>query len=297
MRTIANRLIRGLWKGVKWTVIQYLAILVFGFLLYYGIILSAKVFSIDERALFMSWPHSAYTFWTGFLGVFFIPTSSFLFGVWHELFPHRRLWWTALVPWLLLMGFVYLYIAYVRDWNFNIIRIDNYMLGGWTCPLFGAGIQGIIRFIFGPGVLNVRMVEMETNVRDKVILWLILFPAFLLFCLIAAAWIFSRWAPPLDRALATISACVALVIITVMFVMKAKGLTWQPVALVLSVFLLLPTLGDLLLYLWGDVRDGGLIAISFPEGVRFFLLTLLLLSTLGYYRDCSKAMMSNNQES
>lgn len=66
-----------------------------------------------------------------------IPIYTLLFGWCHAFFPKREQRWTVVFPWLLLLVLFYLHVAQERDWYFQIITVDEYMLAGWLAPVMG----------------------------------------------------------------------------------------------------------------------------------------------------------------
>ena len=66
-----------------------------------------------------------------------IPIYSLLFGWWHAFFTKKSQRWTYVFPWLLLMVLFYLHVAHERDWAFQIIMVDEYLLAGWSAPVIG----------------------------------------------------------------------------------------------------------------------------------------------------------------
>ena len=73
-----------------------------------------------------------------------IPVYTLLFGWWNAFFPERKHWWTYIIPWLGFMMIFYLHVASGRDWDFQIISVDEYMLGGWLAPMIGRLIQALV---------------------------------------------------------------------------------------------------------------------------------------------------------
>ncbi len=41
----------------------------------------------------------------------------------------------------MIMLLAYLHVVQIRDWYFQIITVDDYMLGMWLAPAFGVVIQ------------------------------------------------------------------------------------------------------------------------------------------------------------
>ena len=76
-----------------------------------------------------------------------IPIYTLLFGWWHAFFPKKEQWWTYVFPWLLLLVLFYLHVAQERDWYFQVITVDEYMLAGWLAPVMGIILHVLHFFI------------------------------------------------------------------------------------------------------------------------------------------------------
>ena len=129
----------GTKKGLKWIAIQFLAIIAIGLLYYLGLFSYSLFSDMGFREIMMAYPlfgkAGAYDWWAGLC--LSIPIYSLLFGWWHAFFPKKEQWWTYLFPWSLLLVFFYLHVAQERDWSFQIISVDGYMLAGWLAPMMG----------------------------------------------------------------------------------------------------------------------------------------------------------------
>lgn len=138
-----NNAIVNIWEGtkdgIKWFLIQAGVLLAIS-LLYCLELYCYSLFSgIGFREVLMSYPllgrAGAYNWRTGLC--LSIPIYSLLFGWWHAFFPKKEQWWTYVFPWLLLLVLFYLHVAKERDWYFQIITVDEYMLAGWLAPVMG----------------------------------------------------------------------------------------------------------------------------------------------------------------
>ena len=142
-----NRIIHQFWsgtkKGLKWIAIQYAVIVSLAILYYLGLLVYSLCVDTSIREVLMRSPHSFYTWQTGVLLA--IPAYTMLFGWCKAFFPDRKHWWTYILSWLGFMLFFYLHVASGRNWDFQIISADEYMLGGWLAPGWGFMIQ----LIFG----------------------------------------------------------------------------------------------------------------------------------------------------
>lgn len=142
-----NNAIVKIWEGtkdgIKWFLIQAGVLLAISLLYYLGLYCYSLFSGIGFREVLMSYPllgrAGAYNWRTGLCLA--IPIYSLLFGWWHAFFTKKSQWWTFVFPWLLLMVLFYLHVAHERDWAFQIITVDYYMLAGWLAPAFGAIIQ------------------------------------------------------------------------------------------------------------------------------------------------------------
>lgn len=142
MSTILSKLWKGTKDGIKWFLIQAGFLLAIGLLYYLGLLCYSLLTDMGFREALMSYPiggSGAYNWRTGLCIA--IPIYSLLFGWWHAFFTKKSQRWTYVFPWLLLMVLFYLHVAHERDWAFQIITVDHYMLAGWLAPAFGAIIQ------------------------------------------------------------------------------------------------------------------------------------------------------------
>ena len=141
-----NNAIVKIWEGtkdgIKWFLIQAGVLLAISLMYYLGLYCYSLFSGIGFREALMSYPiggSGAYNWRTGLCVA--IPIYSLLFGWWHAFFTKKSQRWTFVFPWLLLMVVFYLHVAQERDWAFQIITVDEYMLAGWLAPLFGIFIQ------------------------------------------------------------------------------------------------------------------------------------------------------------
>ena len=138
-----NNAIVKIWKGtedgIKWFLIQAAVLIAISILYYLGLFCYSLISGIGFREVLMSYPllgrAGAYNWRTGLCLA--IPIYSLLFGWWHAFFTKKSQRWTYVFPWLLLLAIFYLHVAHERDWAFQIITIDEYMLAGWTAPVIG----------------------------------------------------------------------------------------------------------------------------------------------------------------
>ena len=129
----------GTKKGLKWIAIQFLVIIAIELLYYLGLFGYALFTNMGLREAIMAYPlfgKAGFYDWRAGLSMS-IPIYTLLFGWWHAFFPKREQWWTYVFPWLLLLVLYYLHVAQERDWYFQIITVDEYMLAGWLAPVFG----------------------------------------------------------------------------------------------------------------------------------------------------------------
>ena len=144
-------LVRKLWLGTqnwfKWALIQYFTYAIISFLICDGHI----VFSLVGNG------GPAYNFDTGLIPAILV--TSFLFAFWHSFFPEKRHWWTYIIPWAVIIIMGYLEEVYERGWYYQVITIDDYMLGMWLAPVFGALTQCVwlgVEWISGQIVMRIR---------------------------------------------------------------------------------------------------------------------------------------------
>ncbi len=138
-----NNAIVNIWDGtkdgIKWFLIQAGVLLAISLLYYLGLYCYSLFSGIGFREVLMSYPllgrAGAYDWRTGLCLA--IPIYSLLFGWWHAFFPKKEQWWAYVFPWLLLLVLFYLHVAQERDWYFQIITVDEYMLAGWLAPVMG----------------------------------------------------------------------------------------------------------------------------------------------------------------
>jgi hypothetical protein len=131
-KQVLFKLWKGMHYGIKWILIQYLVFL----------ILALVILIPTGRDLVFSFGRGgspAYNADTGLLVA--IPLYTFLFACWHSFFPNMKQCWTYIVPWAMIMLLAYLHVVHIRDWYFQIITVDDYMLGMWLAPAFGVVIQ------------------------------------------------------------------------------------------------------------------------------------------------------------
>ena len=138
-----NNAIVKIWKGtkdgIKWFLIQAAVLIAISILYYLGLLCYSLISGIGFREVLMSYPLlgrvGVYNWRTGLCLA--IPIYSLLFGWWHAFFPKREQRLTIVFPWLLLLVLFYLHVAQERDWYFQIITVDEYMLAGWLAPVMG----------------------------------------------------------------------------------------------------------------------------------------------------------------
>ena len=137
----------GTKKGLKWIAIQFLAIIAIGLLYYLGLFCYSLFSDFGFREIIMAYPlfgkAGAYDWRAGLC--LSIPIYSMLFGWWHAFFTKKSQRWTYVFPWLLLMVLFYLHVAHERDWAFQIITVDQYMLTGWSAPVLGIILHVLCR--------------------------------------------------------------------------------------------------------------------------------------------------------
>ena len=145
-----NNAIVKIWEGtkdgIKWFLIQAGVLLAISLLYYLGLYCYSLFSGIGFREFLMSYPllgrAGAYNWRTGLCLA--IPIYSLLFGWWHDFFTKKSQRWTYVFPWLLLMVLFFLHVAHERDWAFQIITLDEYMLAGWMAPFYGIIVNGIV---------------------------------------------------------------------------------------------------------------------------------------------------------
>ena len=145
MPTTLSKLWKGTKDGIKWFLIQAGVLLAIGLLYYLGLLCYSLHTGMEFREALISYPIGglgAYNWRTGFC--MSIPIYSLLFGWWHAFFPKKEQWWTYVFPWLLLLVLFYLHVAQERDWYFQIITVDEYMLAGWLAPVLGIFLQCVL---------------------------------------------------------------------------------------------------------------------------------------------------------
>ena len=146
-----NNAIVKIWEGtkdgIKWFLIQAGVLLAISLLYYLGLYCYSLFSGIGFREVLMSYPllgrAGAYNWRTGLCLA--IPIYSLLFGWWHAFFTKKSQRWTYVFPWLLLMVLLYLHVAHERDWAFQIITVDEYMLAGWMAPVLGILSHSILK--------------------------------------------------------------------------------------------------------------------------------------------------------
>ena len=139
MSTTLSKLWKGTKDGIKWFLIQAGVLLAISLLYYLGLFCYSLFSGIGFREVLMSYPllgkAGPYDWRVGFC--MSISIYTLLFGWWHAFFPGKEQWWTYVFPWLLLLVLFYLHVAQERDWYFQIITVDEYILAGWLAPVFG----------------------------------------------------------------------------------------------------------------------------------------------------------------
>lgn len=146
MSTTLSKLWKGTKDGVKWILIQAGVLLAIGLLYYLGLLCYSLLTGMEFREALISYPiggSGAYNWRTGLCIA--IPIYSLLFGWWHAFFTKKSQRWTFVFPWLLLMVLFYLHVAHERDWAFQIITVDEYMLAGWMAPVLGILSHSILK--------------------------------------------------------------------------------------------------------------------------------------------------------
>ena len=136
----------GTKKGLKWIAIQFLVIMAIELLYYLGLFSYALFTNMGLREAIMAYPlfgKAGFYDWRAGLSMS-IPIYTLLFGWWHAFFPGKEQWWTYVFPWLLLLVLFYLHVAQERDWYFQIITVDEYLLAGWMAPVFGIFLQCVL---------------------------------------------------------------------------------------------------------------------------------------------------------
>lgn len=145
MNLVLTKVWDGTLKGLKWMMIQFLILICVGLLYHLALLCYSLISDIGFREVLMSFPlfgkAGAYDWRLGLCLA--IPIYSLLFGWWHAFFTKKSQRWTYFLPWLLLMAVSYLHVAQERDWYFQIITLDEYMLAGCLAPLFGILLYGI----------------------------------------------------------------------------------------------------------------------------------------------------------
>jgi len=127
MGQIGNKLITGIKLTVKWWLIQFLFVIV------YGVIDNAL-----SKILFGWHPLGDFTTWGLWYGV---ALNTVLFAFWHAFFDKKSQWWSIIFPWLILLGLTL--IIRMGNSNFRWHPIDHYLLLAWLSPIFGITIQCI----------------------------------------------------------------------------------------------------------------------------------------------------------
>ena len=139
MNSAITKICDGTKKGLKWIAIQFLVIIAIGLLYYLGLLCYSLFTDMGLREAIMAYPLfgrvGPYDWQMGLC--MSIPIYTLLFGWWHAFFPKKEQWWTYVFPWLLLLVLFYLHVAQERDWYFQVITVDEYMLAGWLAPVFG----------------------------------------------------------------------------------------------------------------------------------------------------------------
>ena len=143
-----NNAIVKIWEGtkdgIKWFLIQAGILLAIDILYYLGLLSYSLLTGMEFREALISYPiggSGAYNWRTGLCIA--IPIYSLLFGWWHAFFTKKSQRWTYVFPWLILMVLFYLHVAHERDWAFQIITVDEYMLVGWMAPIYGIIVNGL----------------------------------------------------------------------------------------------------------------------------------------------------------
>ena len=149
MDSVITKIWDGTKKGLKWIAIQFLVIIAIGLLYYLGLFSYALFTNMGFREAIMAYPLfgrvGPYDWQIGLC--LSIPIYTLLFGWWHAFFPKKEQWWTYVFPWLLLLVLFYLHVAQERDWYFQIITVDEYMLAGWLAPVMGIILHVLHFFI------------------------------------------------------------------------------------------------------------------------------------------------------
>ena len=139
MESVINKIWDGTKKGLKWIAIQFLVIIAIGLLYYLGLFCYSLFTDTGLREAIMAYPLfgrvGPYDWQMGLC--MSIPIYTLLFGWSHAFFPKREQRWTVVFPWLLFLVLFYLHVAQERDWYFQIITVDEYMLAGWLAPVMG----------------------------------------------------------------------------------------------------------------------------------------------------------------
>ena len=149
MDSVITKIWDGTKKGLKWIAIQFLVIIAIGLLYYLGLFCYSLFTDMGFREAIMAYPLfgrvGPYDWQMGLC--MSIPIYTLLFGWWHAFFTKKSQRWTCVFPWLLLMAIFYLHVAHERDWAFQIITLDEYMLAGWLAPVMGIILHVLHFFI------------------------------------------------------------------------------------------------------------------------------------------------------
>lgn len=146
--SVIKTICSGTKRGLKWIAIQYAVIVGLALLYYLGLCVYSIFVDATVREILMLHPLGGHSFYTWQNGICMaIPIYTLLFGWWNDLFPERKHWWTYVLPWLVLMVVFLLTVVSARSWQFSVISIDEYLLGGWLAPLFGIAVQSIQRLL------------------------------------------------------------------------------------------------------------------------------------------------------
>ena len=130
MTPIIDKIWAGTKKGLKWIAVQFLVIMAIGLLYYLGLFCYSLLTDMGLREAIMAYPLfgrvGPYDWQVGLC--MSIPIYTLLFGWWHAFIPKKEQWWTYVFPWLFLLVLFYLHVAQEREWYFQIITVDEYMV-------------------------------------------------------------------------------------------------------------------------------------------------------------------------
>jgi lysozyme len=147
------KLFKGLQKGIKWILIQYVFLAPFIVLAF--LLTEVLDYMCEEDA----YPIFQFTL-LGF--TYSIPFCTLLFAWWESFLPDRKYRWTYIIPWaaIVIIGIISAsFSSYITENNLNVFHKICLITGGALVPVFGACIQNFIWFI--------RRVKHKNKIRKR----------------------------------------------------------------------------------------------------------------------------------